>query len=231
MILGYCRVSSMDQAGPDKTSMDSQETTIHGFAQMRGHTKFDVQIFRDAGVSGALKFKSRPGGDDLMKLVQPGDTVVASKLDRMFRSSVDALTVAEEFKAAGIHLVLLDLGTEPITGGGVAHFVFTMLAAVANMERQRIAERCDEGRKAKKAKGGAIAHAPFGFRKVGARAEAKLEIDIREQEIIAFVKARSKTMTLRQISAELAADGYLSRTGKPFHAFAISNILEQEAVQ
>lgn len=231
MILGYVRVSSLDQAGPDKTSMDSQETTIHGFAQMRGHTKFDVQIFRDAGVSGALKFKSRPGGDDLMKLVQPGDTVVASKLDRMFRSSVDALTVAEEFKAAGIHLVLLDLGTEPITGGGVAHFVFTMLAAVANMERERIKERCGEGRRAKKARGGAVAHAPFGFQKVGERAQARLEVDPREQAIIAFAKAREKTHTLRAISKDLEAAGYVSRTGKPFHAFAISNILEQETVQ
>jgi hypothetical protein len=34
-------------------------------------------------------------------------------------------------------------------------------------------------------------------------------------------------MTLRAISAELAQAGYLSRRGKPFHAFAISNILEQ----
>ncbi len=231
MILGYCRVSSLDQAGPDKTSMDSQETTIHGFAQMRGHTKFDVQIFRDAGVSGAMKFKSRPGGDDLMKLVKPGDTVVASKLDRMFRSSVDALTVAEEFKAAGIHLVLLDLGTEPITGGGVAHFVFTMLAAVANMERERIKERCGEGRRAKKAKGGAVAHAPFGFRKVGDRSQARLEVDAREQDIIRFCKEREKTHSLGAISRELSAAGYLSRTGKPFHQFSISNILEQETVQ
>ncbi len=231
MILGYARVSSDSQAGPDKTSMDSQETTIHGFAQMRGHTKFDVQIFRDAGVSGAMKFKSRAGGMDLMSIVKPGDTVVASKLDRMFRSSVDALTVAEEFKAQGIHLVLLDLGTEPITSGGVAHFVFTMLAAVANMERERIKERCNEGRKAKQAKGGAIAHAPFGYRKVGERSAANLVLDPREQEIIAFAKAREQTHTLRAISKDLEAAGYLSRKGKPFPPFAISNILLQETVQ
>jgi DNA invertase Pin-like site-specific DNA recombinase len=221
----------MDQAGPDKTSMDSQETTIHGFAQMRGHTKFDVQIFRDAGVSGALKFKSRPGGDDLMKLVKPGDTVAASKLDRMFRSSVDALTVAEEFKLQGIKLVLLDLGIDPVGEGFIGQFIYTMLAAVANMERERIKERCGEGRQAKKANGGAIAHAPFGYRKVGDRSSAVLQVDEREQAIIAFAKAREKTHTLRAISQELSEAGYLSRTGKPFHAFAVSNILEQETVQ
>ena len=231
MILGYIRVSDSSQAGPDKTSLDSQETTIHGFAQMQGHNKFDVQIFRDAGVSGAMKFKSRQGGMDLMAIVKPGDTVVAAKLDRMFRSSVDALTVAEEFKAAGINLVLLDLGTEPITSGGVAHFVFTMLAAVANMERERIKERCGEGRRAKKSNGGAIAHAPFGYRKVGDRSAARLELDSREQDIIAFAKAREKTHSLRSISKELEQAGYLSRTGKPFAPFAVSNILQQETAQ
>ncbi len=225
MILGYCRVSTIEQA--EKTSLDSQEQVIHGYALMRGHTKFDVQIFRDAGVSGATKFRLRPGGETLLDTVQAGDTVVASKLDRMFRSSVDALTVAEDFKERGINLVLLDLGTEPITSGGVATFVFTMLAAVANMERERIKERTNEGRRAKKANGGAIAHAPFGYHKVGDRSEAVLEIDPREQEIIAFAKARQHTHSLRAISKELSEAGYVSRRGTPFHAFAVSNILNQ----
>jgi DNA invertase Pin-like site-specific DNA recombinase len=228
MILGYARVSTVEQA--EKTSLDSQEQTIHGYALMRGHSKFDVQIFRDAGVSGSMKFASRQGGMDLMKIVQQGDTVVASKLDRMFRSSVDALTVAEDFKNRGINLVLLDLGTEPITSGGVATFVFTMLAAVANMERERIKERCNEGRRAKKHNGGAIAHAPFGYTKVGERAQARLELDPREQQIIQFVKARKNTHTLRAISKELTEAGYTCRTGKPFAPFAVSNILQQATV-
>src|SRR5262245_47663269 len=197
MILGYTRVSDEGQAGPNKTSLESQEQAIHGFALMRGMTKFDVQIFRDAGLSGATKFAMRPAGEDLLKTVQPGDTVIASKLDRMFRSTSDALATAEDFKERGIHLVLLDLGTDPITSGGVAQFIFTVLAAVASMERERIAERVSEGRRAKKAKGGAIAHAPFGYRKVGERADARIEIDPKEQEVIAFVKALEGTMPLR----------------------------------
>lgn len=227
MILGYSRVSSQDQAGPDKTSLDSQETAIHGFALMKGATKFDVQIFRDAGVSGATKLSMRPGGEDLLATVKAGDTVIATKLDRMFRTTSDALAVAEDFKERGIHLVLLDLGTDPITAGGVAQFIFTVLAAVASMERERIKERVSEGRRAKKAKNGAIGHAPYGFRRVGERSAAVLVADDREAEVIAFCKAREKTQTLRQISAELAAAGYLARSGKPFGAGSISNILER----
>lgn len=223
MILGYCRVSTIEQA--DRTSLESQEQAIHGYALMKGATKFDVQVFRDGGVSGATKFKLRPGGEDLMKVVSPGDTVIASKLDRMFRSSVDALTIAEEFKERGINLVLLDLGTEPITSGGMSQFIFTMFAAVANMERERIRERTNEGRRAKRKKGGAIGHAPFGYARVGHRSQARLELDPREQQIIDFVRARKETHSLGAISKELTAAGYLSRTGKPFHRFAISNIL------
>lgn len=230
MILGYIRVSSDTQAGPDKTSLDSQEAVIHGFAQMRGSTKFDVQIFRDAGVSGATKLHLRPGGEDLLKNVKPGDTVVAPKLDRMFRSTADALAVAEDFKERGIHLVLLDISSEPITSGGIAQFIFTVLAAVASMERERIKERVNDGRRAKKAKGGAVGHAPFGYKKHGERSAATLVRDEREQEIIQFCKAREDTHSLGAISKELTAAGYLSRTGKPFHRFAISNILDQQAV-
>lgn len=225
MILGYSRVSDPSQAGPDKTSLDSQEAAIHGFALMKGATKFDVQVFRDAGVSGATKLCMRPGGEDLLDTVKAGDTVIATKLDRMFRTTSDALAVAEDFKQRGIHLVLLDLGTDPITAGGVAQFIFTVLAAVASMERERIKERVTEGRRAKKAKGGAIGHAPFGFRREGERSEAKLVPDAREQAIIAFAKEREKTMPLRAISRELAAAGFLARSGKPFGAGSISNIL------
>lgn len=226
MILGYTRVSSADQAGPDKTSLDSQETAIHGFALMKGATRFDVQIFRDAGVSGATKLAMRPGGEELLATVKPGDTVIATKLDRMFRTTSDALAVAENFKERGIHLVLLDLGTDPITAGGVAQFIFTVLAAVASMERERIKERVSEGRRAKKARGGAIAHAPFGYQKQGERSTAVIVRDEREQEIIAFCKAREKKQTLRQIAQELTASGFLSRSGKPFGAGSISNILD-----
>lgn len=229
MILGYCRVSSDSQAGPDKSSLDSQEQTIHGYAMMKGMSKFDVQIFTDAGVSGATKFAMRPGGEKLLQAVQPGDTVIASKLDRMFRSTADALAVAEDFKDRGIHLVLLDINSEPITSGGIAQFIFTILAAVASMERERIKERVSEGRRAKKAKQGAIGHAPFGFRKEGERSAAKLVVDEKEQEVIRFVHARKDTLPLRGIAKELTAAGYMSRAGKPFAAESISNILEQSA--
>ena len=63
----------------------------------------------EAGVSGAIPFHERPEGGRLWAELRKGDTVVASKLDRMFRCASDCLAVVEAFKARGVSLFLLDL--------------------------------------------------------------------------------------------------------------------------
>ena len=90
---------------------------------MRGIDKFGLQIYVDAGVSGGMPFARRPAGADLLAAARKGDIVIASKLDRMFRNSLDALATAERFKEQGIHLVLFDLGQDPLTSDGMAKLV------------------------------------------------------------------------------------------------------------
>jgi len=217
MILGYIRVSSADQARDDRSSLQTQTAIIEGFAQTRGATKFDIQVYSDAGVSGAVKLAARPAGAQLLADMKPGDVVVASKLDRMFRSTADALAMLDEFKKRQVDLVLFDImGGAPLTGG-VAELVFTILAAVASMERQRIAERTAEGRKAKKARGGAVGEVPFGYRKVGEGRSAVLEANEKELEAVYRVRGLNDgTRSLRQMSKELAVAGCLSRAGTPY---------------
>ena len=230
MILGYIRCSTADQAKDDRSSLQVQTDVIEGFARIRGADKFGVQIFTDAGVSGAVKLAARPAGAALLATMQSGDTVIASKLDRMFRSASDALNMLELFKEKGVHLVLFDMGADPVTGDGTARMLFIILAAVADMERTRIKERTAEGRKAKKAKGGPIGKVPFGFKKVGEGRAAVLQAD--EQEI----RARSqmgelyqKGLSLSEISRQLAAAGAVSRTGQPFTRMAIRRVVMHDA--
>jgi DNA invertase Pin-like site-specific DNA recombinase len=230
MILGYVRVSSADQAKDDRSSLQVQTDVIEGFARIRGADKFGVQIFTDAGVSGAVKLAARPAGAELLAAMAPGDTVIASKLDRMFRSASDALNMLELFKEKGVHLVLFDMGADPVTGDGTARMLFIILAAVADMERTRIKERTAEGRKAKKAKGGPIGKVPFGFKKVGEGRAAVLQAD--EQEIRAreqMGELYQKGLSLPEISRQLAAVGAVSRTGKPFTRMAIRRVVMHDA--
>ena len=58
--------------------------------------------------------------------------MIAVRLDRCFRSAVDALNVIEGFKRRRITLVLLDLGD--CTGNGVSELILTVLAACAQFE-------------------------------------------------------------------------------------------------
>ena len=232
MILGYCRVSSADQAKDDRSSLQVQTDVIEGFARTRGVDKYGVQIYTDAGVSGAVKLAKREAGAKLLSDMQPGDTVVASKLDRMFRSASDALNMFEEFKARGVHLVLFDMGSESVLESAIAKLIVTILAAVADMERVRIKERTAEGRKAKKAKGGAVGTVPFGFRKVGEGRSAVLEIDEAERATALTMQALyQQRKSLPAISKDLAEIGILSRSGKPYTPMCIRRVLLAESTQ
>ena len=85
-------------------------------------------------------------------VLQPGDTVITPKLDRMFRSALDALDVLGKLKAAGVSLHMIDLGGDT-TGNGVSKLVFTILSAVAEAERDRTRERVAEVKRDQRQRG------------------------------------------------------------------------------
>jgi putative DNA-invertase from lambdoid prophage Rac len=228
MILGYIRVSTEQQARDDRSSLQVQTDIIEGYARTRGVDKYGVQIFTDAGVSGAVKLAFRPAGADLLAAMARGDTVVASKLDRMFRSAQDALNMFDAFKAKGVHLVLFDMGTESVLDSAIAKLIMTILAAVAEMERIRISERTAEGRKAKKAKGGVVGKVPFGYRKVGEGRLAMLEPDENEQVAAGCMREwYQRGMSLPAIAQELASQNMLSRAGTPYTPMSIRRVVQE----
>lgn len=196
-IYGYARVSTADQA--EGTSLENQARQVEGAAMMLGEDITD--IFQDAGASGGTPLEQRPSGANLLDTVQAGDTIIAAKLDRVFRNAQDALNKAQEWKDAGVKLIILDMGMEPVTENGVSKLMFTVLAAVADMERERIADRMQEGRDAKKAKGGFIGgcRAPFGYDKVGQGRDSVIEKNEQEQQAIEFI-AENMDMGSRKLA-------------------------------
>ncbi len=149
-VYGYSRVSTDRQI--DGTSIDEQKRRIHGAAAMLGSG--EPIIYSDAGVSGSIALNKRPQGQQLLAALRPGDTVVAPKLDRMFRDTTDALMQARALGEMGVNLVLLDLGTDSVTatnGRGTRKLLFTCMAAFADFERDRTRERNLEGKAALRA--------------------------------------------------------------------------------
>lgn len=234
MFLGYCRVSTQDQAADNRTSLAEQERILRGLAMVHGVERLDTDIYRDAGVSGAVPLRFRPEGKKLLAQMKPGDIVAASKLDRMFRSASDALICAEQMKEAGISLILMDMGSDPVTGTGMSKCFFTMAAAFAELERSTIAQRMQDGKKAKKAKGGHVGGlAPYGMRIVGHDHDAKIEIDENEQEVVRLItRLRARGELPAKILRRLNKDGFHTRTGKPFQVVQIQRIIAyQKALQ
>lgn len=232
MLLGYTRVSTTEQAADDKGSLEQQERIIRGYAMAKGFKQFDTAIYSDPGVSASMPLTKRPAGGEMFRAAKAGDTIIAAKLDRIFRSSSDALNMIEIFNEKKIKLVLFDLGTEPVAESGIAQFIFTILAAVATLERTMIKERCVNGKKAKIVKGGHVGgSAPYGFRIVGTGRNARLEENPDEQKVIARVKSIHHDnigFPLRATVAILTEEGMRSRTGRVFDPTQINRILNAE---
>lgn len=90
----------------------------------------------------------RPGFAALMNYVRDGDTVYLYAIDRLGRDALDIQTVIRSLIARGVTVDVVGLG--PI-GKGVGELVVAVLAQIADMERERIKERCSAGRAAARA--------------------------------------------------------------------------------
>lgn len=87
--------------------------------------------------------QDRPGLNEVLTGLRPGDTLVVWRLDRLGRSLSHLLALINDFRARGIHFASL---TELIdTGTPTGMFTFHMIAALAEFERALISERTRAG--------------------------------------------------------------------------------------
>lgn len=194
----YTRVSSAEQIAG--TSLGNQAERGAAAASLRNDG--EPVIVSDPGVSGSVPLADRPAGGPMFRQLKAGDTLIAVKMDRLFRNTLDALDVADELTRRGVFLILLDLSFDPVNmGDGMGKFIFTVMASIAEMERGRIAERTATGRNAKRAAGGAVSPAPFGYRKEGVGRAAMLYEEPEQQAAITTIyRGADAGMSLRQIA-------------------------------
>lgn len=132
MIYGYARVSTTEQN--EGMQIDALRSS--------GCTK----IFTDKA-SGAKT--SRPALDEMLSLLKEGDTLVIWKLDRLGRSTIHLFNLLEELKTKGVSVRSIMEGID--TNGSLGRFLCTILAGVAELERENIKQRVNAGlEKAKK---------------------------------------------------------------------------------
>lgn len=230
MILLYARVSTAEQAADGSTSIEEQIRRGRAIAQLRSAGAFDVATYEDRGISGSIPLGLRPAGAELLAAAQKGDTICAAKLDRLFRSASDALQTADLLKDRGVDLILIDMGSDPVTGNGTAKLFFGMLSLVAEFERDRINERTRDGRRVKREAGGHTGgHAPYGFATEGKGKTARLVPNETEREIIRRVVTLSRKWPPSYVVRDLRNNGFVTRSGKPFDFIQVKRIVEHHA--
>lgn len=202
-IYAYLRVSTARQASEGE-SLEVQRRQIEGYAAMHGW-RLD-RVFVEEGVSGAKPLADRPEGAALLATLKTGDTLVASKLDRVFRSALDALQMTDELKRRGVALHLIDLGGD-VSGNGLSKLFLTIAAAFAEAERDRIRERVQLTKTDQKERGRFLGgRKPFGY-SIGEGGE--LVEDAAEQKAIQKAKRlRKQGKSLRTIADALREDGH-----------------------
>jgi putative DNA-invertase from lambdoid prophage Rac len=213
-VYGYVRVSTIEQAD-NGLSLDTQRRQIEGYAKIQGW-KVD-KVYVERAVSGAKPLVERKEGAALLAALKTGDKVIVPKLDRMFRSALDALKVLEELRDRNVSMHFIDLGGD-VTGDGISKLVFTILSAVAEAERDRIRERIRDVKRDQREQGRYLGGTvPFGWRKVG---NGKLVEKPDEQKAIRRMETlRKKGRSFRAIAADIRAGGF-----KVTHA-GVRNIL------
>lgn len=131
-LLGYARVSTNQQ------DLTNQKARL----EQSGVKNSDDLMFTDKA-SG--KNDARAGLQLLLTKAREGDVVLVTKLDRLGRNTSDMINIIENLHARNISVRFLDDGIS--TEGSMGKMVVTILAAVAQAERERILERTNEGRR------------------------------------------------------------------------------------
>ena len=154
--LGYARTSTRDQ----EAGLQAQIRDLIA----AGCAERDIYTEQASSVRERLEL-------DLLRrrILRPGDELVVTRLDRLARSARDTLALAEEFGQRGVTLRILDpaMTIEPpgsgrsraspeansSMAGAMSRMILTVMAAMAQLEREIMLERQREGIARAKAEG------------------------------------------------------------------------------
>lgn len=214
--IGYVRVSTATQAD-EGVSLSMQADKIRAWASLNDAEL--VEVFTDEGLSA--KSADRPALQAaLVTAKREKAALVVYSLSRFSRSTRDTLELVRELEKAGCELVSLTERIDTSSAGG--RMVFRMMAALAEFEREQLAERTKAAMQHLRAQGRCVGAVPHGFRRKG----ADLVADAREQEMIGLVhQLRATGLTLRQIADELARRRVFNRQGRKFNPKSVAAIL------
>jgi DNA invertase Pin-like site-specific DNA recombinase len=212
------RTSSAANTGADKDSEKRQRAAIEAYAKRAG--LIIVEQFYDAAVSGADAIESRPGFSAMLtKLAGNGvRVVVVETASRFARDIIVQETGFRMLQGLGIQLVAADSPTSFVEDTPTAKMVRQILGVVSEFEKAMLVAKLKGARDRKRARTGKCE---------GRRSYAEMPGG---PELIAAAKQladQRPRLSLRQIAAELATRGYITRKGEPYSAMGVRSMIAQ----
>ncbi|MGN1263606.1 MAG: recombinase family protein [Prevotella sp.] len=131
MIYGYVRVSTLKQQ--DGNSIEAQEKEL----KEKGADEIVTEIYTGSTTD-------RPKFTALTQALQPGDTLMVTKIDRFARTVQEGLATIDQLLAKGVTVNILNMGI--VNDTPIGKLTRTILLAVAEFEREMIIQRTQEGK-------------------------------------------------------------------------------------
>ncbi len=223
------RVSTSGQGKDEHTSLISQIDHIKAYASANNILLEDRFIFQE--VYSGLKLE-RPTVDALLDALKKHslNTLIVYSADRYTRNSVFGELLDTELRQYNVELHYVSQGKVDIYSSSGKLFN-RIQRDFANYEADLIRERSMRGKQTLLQEGIAVVSgwAPYGYKKVGKKRTATIEIVPEEKPIIEYIfqwAYEGKSIALLQ--QELAAQGVITRTGIPWSESALYKVLRDE---
>jgi DNA invertase Pin-like site-specific DNA recombinase len=215
--VAYYRTSSASNVGHDKDSQRRQAEAIDAFAKRR---HFVAARFYDAAVSGADPVDTRPGFTDLLAYceAQRVGVVLIENASRFARDLAVQLAGHALLQARGIELVPVDAPAYFTDPSPTAEMVRQILGAVSQFEKAGLVAKLRHAREAKRAATG----------RCEGRKPVPEAVVVEARRLARKSPKTGKRLSLRAISAGLAATGHLGPSGSPYHAGSIRHMLNRQ---
>ena len=235
-VIAYTRVSSGKQL--DGNSLEAQADKFKNWCALHDMPFDPANVLSDRGISGK-NVEDRPAIQEAVdRVCAAGEdgTLWCFSLSRFGRSACEALAMANRIKKAGATLVLFSDSCDTSTATG--RLLFTILAGVAEMEREHISCNTKNAMTYLRSIGRRTSmRSPYGtrFQPCGTKPNSNKTIftcvpDPEEQITIRVAQSlRMPGATLRDISNMLAYLGRLNRAQKPFSPAVLASILRNAA--
>lgn len=230
-LIGYVRVSTEGQAR-DGVSLKAQRERLAAYCAAHGAEL--VGIESDNGTSGKVPPLKRPGLATALTALRDGeaDGLLVLKLDRLSRRTRDVLDLVDDARSRRWRLVSVDERLD--TGSAAGRMVLTVLAALAEMEREQVSERTRLGMDQVAREGRARSRfTPFGYRTADGGTEQRrgdrrpLVADRAERRLLLRIEQlRGDGLGARRIAANLNSRGITNpRTGRAWTYRTVERLL------